>query len=68
VAVIFGAEIPDGLIFALLPVSFVMIVGLMAWIVRELGRITVQNARTEERHEDHERRIDALEQWRRAKP
>jgi hypothetical protein len=60
-ATVFAVEIPDGLIYALLPVSFVMIVGLMAWMVRELGRISENNARFEERVEDHERRLNRLE-------
>ena len=56
-----AAEIPDGLIYAVIPVSFVLIVSLMAWIVRELSRISVQNAKSETQLEDHERRIGRLE-------
>ena len=56
-----AAEIPDGLIFAVIPVSFVLVVSLMAWIVRELSRVSVQNAKTDTTLEDHERRIGRLE-------
>jgi hypothetical protein len=62
-----GAEIPDGLLFGLLPVALAFIVTLIAWIVRELGRISVANARTEARYEDHERRIGNLERSRGAR-
>lgn len=58
---IFGADIPDGLIYGVVPVVLMLIVGLIAWIVRELGRISVQNGRAEERFEDHERRLASLE-------
>lgn len=58
---IFLAEIPDGLIYGVVPVALMLIVGLIAWIVRELGRISVQNGRAEERFDDHERRISTLE-------
>jgi hypothetical protein len=61
---VLAAEIPDGLIYAVIPVSFTLIVGLMAWIVRELSRISVQNARSEETLKDHERRIGRLEDFR----
>lgn len=59
-----ATEIPDGLVYAVIPVSFVMVVSLMAWIVRELSRISVNNARTEEAVKDHERRITNLERRR----
>lgn len=56
-----GAEIPDPFLVAMLAVSTPLVVGLIAWIVREMGRISVQNGRTEERMDDHERRITRLE-------
>jgi hypothetical protein len=62
-----GAEIPDGLLYGAAPVLLMLFITLMAWIVRELGRISVQNARTEERYEDHERRISNLERSRTAR-
>jgi hypothetical protein len=64
---VIGAEIPDGLLFGVVPVALALIVTLMAWIVRELGRISVANARTEERFEDHERRLSNLERSRGAR-
>jgi hypothetical protein len=58
---VFAVEISEGLIFGLIPISFTMVVGLMAWMVRELGRISETSARLEERIHDHERRLDRLE-------
>ncbi len=59
-----ATEIPDGLVYAVIPVSLTLIVALMAWIVRELSRISVANARSEQTLEDHERRIGELEHRR----
>lgn len=49
------------LLVALVSVSFSLVVGLLAWIVRELSRITASLNRQEERSEDHERRLNRLE-------
>lgn len=54
---IFGAEIPDGIVFALTPVAFVLLATLMAWMVRELGRTSETNGRLEERMRDAEERL-----------
>jgi hypothetical protein len=62
-----GAEIPDGLLYGIIPVFLLLFVTLIAWIVRELGRISVSNARTEERFEDNERRLANLERSRGAR-
>jgi type II secretory pathway component PulJ len=50
----FGAEIPDPLLYGLVPVTFTMVVALIAWIVRELSRTSALLGR-------HEERIDGLE-------
>jgi hypothetical protein len=54
----FGAEIADPLLYGLIPVSFVMVVTLIAWIIRELARISVLLAKLQERIEHLEDRID----------
>lgn len=55
--VIFAAEIPDGIVYALTPVVFVLLASLMAWMVRELGRTSETNGRLEERMQDAEERL-----------
>lgn len=54
-------QISDGLIAGLVPVAFVMVIGLFTWIVRELSRISQIAGRMEERMTDAERRLDHLE-------
>jgi hypothetical protein len=57
---VFGAEIADPLLYGLIPVTFVMLVGLVAWIVREVSRNSVINARHEERIDNLEDRVDRI--------
>ena len=52
---------PDALLIALAAVTFPLVVGLLAWIVRELSRTSSVLTKLEERSEDHARRIDRLE-------
>lgn len=63
-----AVEIPDPLLTALVSISFPLVVGLMAWIVRELTRISQTTTRLEERqrfsewrHDAHEARLRELE-------
>lgn len=56
-----AAEIPDGLLYGLLPVSFAMVVGLMAWIVRELSRVSEHSAVLSERLERAGERLEHAE-------
>lgn len=39
-----AVEIPDGLVFAIVPIVLVFLVSLMAWIVREQGKSAVDRA------------------------
>ena len=54
----FATEIPSEFLTVFLGVSFTAVIGLMAWIVRELSRISTQSSRLDERTEDHERRLE----------
>lgn len=54
-------QISDGLVTALVPVAFVMVIGLFTWIVRELSRISQIAGRMEERMTDAERRLNRLD-------
>jgi hypothetical protein len=58
---LFGVEVPDSLI----PVAFVMFVGLLAWMVREQGKMSTKvsemRAEFRERVANLEKKIDALE-------
>lgn len=54
-------QISDGMLTALVPVAFVMVIGLFTWIVRELSRISQIAGRMEERMTDAERRLDSIE-------
>lgn len=45
----------------LVAVSFTAVIGLMAWIVREMGRITTEVRVIQNASEDHDRRIRDLE-------
>ena len=54
----FATEIPSEFLTVFIGVSFTAVIGLMAWIVRELSRISSQSSRLEERSEDHERRLE----------
>lgn len=56
-----GAEINTAYLAPLVATSFMFVVGLMAWIVRELSRISSQLSVIDERTQDHERRISNLE-------
>lgn len=56
-----GLVINDGYAIAVLPVALVGIIGLLTYLVRELGRLAVLLGRIEERTNDHERRIENLE-------
>ena len=56
------SAIPDALLIALAAVTFPLMVGLLAWIVRELSRTSAVLTKLEERSEDHGRRITNLEQ------
>jgi hypothetical protein len=56
-----AVEISDGLITALVPVAFVMVIGLFTWIVRELSRISQIAGRMDERMTDAERRLDHID-------
>lgn len=58
-----SVEVPDGLLIALVAAGFPLIAGLLAWIVRELSRITVTNARLEERQEAYEGRLESHHSW-----
>lgn len=60
----FAANIPDGYLIALVPIFVTAILALLVWIVKELNRVSVQNARNEEAISDHERRISGLESYR----
>ena len=51
-------QISDGMLTALVPVVFVMVIGLFTWIVRELSRVSTSLGRLEERMTDAERRLD----------
>ena len=53
-----ATEIPSEFLTVFLGVSFTAVIGLMAWIVRELSRISTQSSRLEERSNDHERRLE----------
>ena len=53
-----ATEIPSEFLTVFLGVSFTAVIGLMAWIVRELSRISTQSSRLDERTEDHERRLE----------
>lgn len=45
----------------LVAVSFTAVIGLMAWIVREMGRITTELRVIQTEGSDLERRVHALE-------
>jgi len=51
---ILGAEVPNGLIFAVLPTVLVLLVALVAWIVKEQGKSSVTQA-------VHDTKISGLE-------
>lgn len=63
-----AVEVADPLMVSLISASFVMVVGMLTWIVRELARISTQQTRLEERqrfsewrHDAHEERLRELE-------
>jgi len=58
---VLGVEIPDGIVVAAVAAGFPLIAGLLAWIVKELSKITVQNARLDERMDAHDERLHRLE-------
>lgn len=64
-----AVEVADPLMVSLISASFVMVVGMLTWMVRELARISTQQTRLEERqkfsewrHDAHEVRLHELEQ------
>lgn len=58
---ILGAEIDNGFLTTVTGVGITATVALLAWIVRELYRISSLVSKVEERTNDHDRRIDRLE-------
>lgn len=56
-----SAQIDNGVLTTLTGVGVTMTVALLAWIVRELYRISSLVSKVEERTNDHDRRIDRLE-------
>ena len=59
-----ATDIPLEVIDVLIGVVTPMVVGLLAWVVRELSRVTSQNSATEEKQRQHDGRITDLEHWR----
>jgi hypothetical protein len=59
-----GAQVSDTLLIALLAVSFPLVVGLLAWIVRELSRISTAVALLEQRMGHYELRLAEFDHWR----
>lgn len=53
-----AASIPDGYLIAMMAVSLPATIALMAWIVRELSRISTQSAVLEARQDQVEHRLD----------
>lgn len=45
----FAVEIPDGYLFSVIPVALTFLVGLLAWIVREMGKQQMVTAAMAER-------------------
>lgn len=60
-----AVEIPDGLVFAIVPIVLVFLVSLMAWIVREQGKSAVDRAVQKNQLENMEDRLDDIEKRRR---
>lgn len=56
-----AVEVADPLMVSLISASFVMVVGMLTWMVRELARISTQQTRLEERQKFSEWRHDAHE-------
>lgn len=53
-------EVPTSVLVAVLSVSFPAVVMLMAWMVRELGRVSTSNGRMEERLDAGEQRMNDM--------
>lgn len=60
----FAVTIPDALAAAVIAPSIASTVGLLAWVVRELSRISGCLGRFEQRAEDLDRRVSNLEEYR----
>jgi hypothetical protein len=65
---VLAVEVADPYVVAIMGPSFVLVVGFMAWIVRELARIskatTVLEAKLEKSEALVELRLRELEHWR----
>jgi hypothetical protein len=61
---VIGLVINDGYAIAVVPVALVGVIGLVTYIVRELGRVAVVLGRVEERLDAQDRRLDTLERKR----
>jgi hypothetical protein len=59
-----GAEIPIAILAPTFVIFLSGMVTLLAWIVREMSRISTQLSVMDERSVDHERRLDHLERYR----
>ena len=59
-----AAQVDDGLITTITGVGITATIALMAWIVRELYRISSLVSKIDERTMDHERRIENLERYK----
>lgn len=58
---ILAITIDDSLVAALVPVAFVMLVSLMVWIIRELGRLSQAVSRLAEAVENQKDDIAAIQ-------
>lgn len=56
-----AANIPDGLLFGVAPVVLLLVIGLMTWMVKELGKISATNIRMEGRMQNAEQDIRDLQ-------
>lgn len=56
-----AAQISDAYLAPIIHASFVVVLGLIGWIVRMLLSVSVQQGRHAEILDDHDRRIDTLE-------
>ena len=57
-----AAEINTAYLAPLLAVSFTTTIAIIGWIVQTLWKINTSLSQMEERGDDHERRIDVLEE------
>lgn len=56
-----GLVLNDGYAIAVVPVALVGVIGLVTYIVRELGRVAVVLGRMEERLDAQDHRLEQLE-------